>query len=80
MTVGCTPLPSAAFHIAAPDLSILLQDVLVDFVVTLMRTAAEESSKRGKLSVEDLIFLVRKVFSLLTALLCRCWAQRCLRS
>lgn len=39
----------------------LLQDVLVDFVVTLMRTAAEESSKRGKLSVEDLIFLVRKV-------------------
>ena len=37
------------------------QDVLVDFVVTLMRIAAEESSKRGKLSVEDLIFLVRKV-------------------
>ena len=39
----------------------MVQDVLVDFVVTLMRTAAEESSKRGKLSVEDLIFLVRRV-------------------
>ena len=35
----------------------------MDFVVTLMRTAAEESSKRGKLAVEDLIFLVRKVTS-----------------
>ncbi len=47
--------------IAVSDSLIALQDVLVDFVVTLMRTAAEESSKRGKLSVEDLIFLVRKV-------------------
>ncbi len=55
----------------------VVQDVLVDFVVTLMRTAAEESSKRGKLSVEDLIFLVRKVLSLLTALFFRCWAQQC---
>ena len=42
----------------------LAQDVLIDYVVTMMRTAAEESSKRGKLAVDDLIYLVRKVTDL----------------
>ena len=40
---------------------LLAQDVLIDFVVTMMRNAAEESSKRGKLAVDDLIYLVRRV-------------------
>ena len=39
----------------------LAQDVLIDYVVTMMRLAADESSKRGKLAVDDLIYLVRKV-------------------
>ncbi len=47
--------------------ALFAQDVLIDYVVTMMRNAVEESSKRGKLAVEDLIYLVRKVRHMLSS-------------
>jgi len=37
------------------------QDILIDYVTTMMHNALDESSKHGKLATEDLIYLVRKV-------------------
>lgn len=39
------------------------QDIVVDYVTTMMHKAMDESSKRGKLTTEDLVYLVRKVCS-----------------
>lgn len=36
------------------------QDIVVDYVTTMMHKAMDESSKRGKLATEDLVYLVRK--------------------
>lgn len=38
-----------------------LQDIVVDYVTTMMHKAMDESAKRGKLATEDLVYLVRKV-------------------
>ena len=37
------------------------QDIVVDYVTTMMHKAMDESAKRGKLATEDLVYLVRKV-------------------
>ena len=37
------------------------QDIVVDYVTTMMHKAMDESTKRGKLATEDLVYLVRKV-------------------
>ena len=34
---------------------------MVDYVTTMMHKAMDESTKRGKLATEDLVYLVRKV-------------------
>ena len=34
---------------------------MVDYVTTMMHKAMDESAKRGKLTTEDLVYLVRKV-------------------
>ena len=39
----------------------LLQDIVVDYVTAMMHKAMEEAGKHGKLTTEDLMFLVRKV-------------------
>ena len=33
----------------------------MDYVTTMMHNAMDESAKRGKLTMEDIIYLVRKV-------------------
>ena len=39
----------------------LLQDITVEYVTTMMHNAMDQAQARGKLSTEDVIFLVRKV-------------------
>jgi Transcription initiation factor IID, 18kD subunit len=49
-------------HVACSQSSIAWsQDIVVDYVTTMMHKAMDESTKRGKLATEDLVYLVRKV-------------------
>lgn len=43
-----------------PETVDLVEDIVVDYVTTMMHKAMDESSKRGKLTTEDLVYLVRK--------------------
>ncbi|KAB5527383.1 hypothetical protein OIU76_005472 [Salix suchowensis] len=43
-----------------PETVALVEDIVVEYVTDLAHKAQEMGSKRGKLSVEDFLFLIRK--------------------
>lgn len=43
-----------------PETVSLLEDILIDYVTEMVHKAQDVASRRGKLTTEDLMFLVRK--------------------
>ncbi|KAI5056304.1 hypothetical protein GOP47_0028122 [Adiantum capillus-veneris] len=50
-----------------PETVSLVEDILVDYVTEMVHKAQDIASRRGKLTTEDLMFLVRKILSRLYA-------------
>lgn len=43
-----------------PETVLLVEDILLDYVTDMIHKAQEVASRRGKLTTEDIMFLVRK--------------------
>ncbi|CAM6120138.1 unnamed protein product [Calypogeia fissa] len=43
-----------------PETVLLMEDILLDYITDMIHKAQEVASRRGKLTTEDIMFLVRK--------------------
>ncbi|KAJ7571697.1 hypothetical protein O6H91_01G173500 [Diphasiastrum complanatum] len=44
-----------------PETVMLMEDILIDYITDMIHKSQDVASRRGKLSTEDIMFLVRKV-------------------
>ncbi|KAJ7524568.1 hypothetical protein O6H91_17G011900 [Diphasiastrum complanatum] len=43
-----------------PETVMLMEDILIDYITDMIHKSQDVASRRGKLSTEDIMFLVRK--------------------